>query len=1033
MAQRIDELLQECTVKILVLGKEGWGTGFFVAPSLVLTCAHVVETLSSTDKTQIYWKHKKIDGVQVIQRATEADLALLNCPELSNIEVPCVHLDDSFQPTDTLYTYGYSDSFPEGTSVTGECEGSAKENGSKILVFKLAQIRPGLSGSPLLNFRTNKVCGIVKFTRDRAIDLGGGAIPTSVIFENFPQLMNLQEEYHQRHQQWSNFQTPLRNPENLPRSGVLDFVGRENDLAKLHRALQGSIATAVTSVIGMGGIGKTELALQYAMKYQSSYPAGICWISAEENHIETQIIEFSRSILNLNLPKDLKSVEKVKFCWQNWLQGDALIVFDDVADYSIISPYLPPATDSRFKILITSRLQMGTSIHQLELDVLKPLSALSLLSSLVGDKRIHAEVDQAEQLCKRLGCLPLGLELTGRYLSRRPHVTLTGMLDQLENKRLEARALYKADSDMTAQIGVAAAFETSWETLSKEAQSLGCLLSVFADTQIPWSIVEACLADKDLEELGEIREEELVGLHLLQRISSKSYRLHPLIRDFFQSKLMQQENVDNLNQAVNLRLIKVVSKNPTNIAQILKDKLLNWQVHKNDAFLSEIDYGQRLRGLTQEWVQWIYPLSKIIIPLREDGSLPTLGVRKESYFSEKSWGPVTYLLMGWYFPNDQTDIIKLPSEASKLLKPEETSSSSLGDDSLFDVQILRTSTSQSTTKSSSRTDDLFELGWNQFSSAPLSSNLSWAWEKTFNQVASSLTKILERRAIPIGQDSTALRVGWDSSPPIPQLFPPRQIVCSSNSALRESADTVSPLITEGAWYAAMLLTKKYSPSQLILDPIPISDIEDIISQSTYDNQFLGRYVDSVRLNHLRHEIFRLKSVNEQYLFYPWPNRLSNSSEKLLAHAIEIYQAAIQEYQKVIGKWFPKLSIWLETNARFPALAKGVFVPFRTQSCGAGLSWYWEVLPRDCNSGVDLRLSEHPISSDDSCFKEAYHKYQILRPNSFSRFDTLSLISGDSEMFNIFPVTNLVYKWLWQDFSKIGWTRDRLNDFGLFGH
>ena len=51
MPQRLDELLQECSVKITVPG--GWGTGFFVAPGLILTCDHVGKALDADDRAQI--------------------------------------------------------------------------------------------------------------------------------------------------------------------------------------------------------------------------------------------------------------------------------------------------------------------------------------------------------------------------------------------------------------------------------------------------------------------------------------------------------------------------------------------------------------------------------------------------------------------------------------------------------------------------------------------------------------------------------------------------------------------------------------------------------------------------------------------------------------------------------------------------------------------------------------------------------------------------------------------------------------------
>jgi hypothetical protein len=61
-----------------------------------------------------------------------------------------------------------------------------------------------MSGSALLNQHTGKVCGIVKFTCDRSIDLGGGAIPTGVILKQFPQLRELQQQYHQSDRRWSD-------------------------------------------------------------------------------------------------------------------------------------------------------------------------------------------------------------------------------------------------------------------------------------------------------------------------------------------------------------------------------------------------------------------------------------------------------------------------------------------------------------------------------------------------------------------------------------------------------------------------------------------------------------------------------------------------------------------------------------------------------------------------------------------------------------------------------------------------------------
>ena len=204
MVQRLDKLLQSCTVKITVPGQVGWGTGFFVAPGLVLTCAHVVKALKPEAAAQISWQQEGFAEGSIAQLIPAFDLALLRVLLPQNTELPCVYLDDAFQPTDTFYTYGYPDSFPDGASVTGQCEGDASENGIPLILFKSGLIRPGFSGSPLLNLRTGKVCGIVKFTRDRSIDLGGGAIPTAAILQQFQQLAQQQHSFHQQNDRWSS-------------------------------------------------------------------------------------------------------------------------------------------------------------------------------------------------------------------------------------------------------------------------------------------------------------------------------------------------------------------------------------------------------------------------------------------------------------------------------------------------------------------------------------------------------------------------------------------------------------------------------------------------------------------------------------------------------------------------------------------------------------------------------------------------------------------------------------------------------------
>ena len=366
---------------------------------------------------------------------------------------------------------------------------------------------------------------------------------------------------------------PAELPNNLnrARTGAVNFVGREDAMAQLHDQLQQQERIAITAVVtGMAGVGKTELALQYALHHRekSTYAGGICWIGVQGETVGVQLLEFAKSLLGLFPPEDLNLRGQLDYCWARWQPpGDVLLVLDDVHQYAEIQDYLPPQ-EQRFKVLITTRQHwLAASFEQLRLPVLSESAALALLESLIGASRLQAELEVGKGLCAWLGYLPLGLELVGRFLKRRSNWTLARMQQQLIDKGLQLSALQNPSADMTAQRGVEAAFEVSWEELNQPARDLGCFLSLFALAPIPWRlVVERCLSAEDEEELEDIREEELLNLHLLQAVEGEVYQFHPLVRQFFQAKLVLREDGDELKRSFCRGMVeeaKTISYTPT--------------------------------------------------------------------------------------------------------------------------------------------------------------------------------------------------------------------------------------------------------------------------------------------------------------------------------------------------------------------------------------------------------------------------------------------------------------------------------------
>ncbi|MDB9438833.1 tetratricopeptide repeat protein [Dolichospermum lemmermannii CS-548] len=420
---------------------------------------------------------------------------------------------------------------------------------------------------------------------------------------------------------------------NIPPNGVLQFVGREDEVKKLDELLQQQNGLKIAVIVGMGGVGKTEFAKQYALRHLQNCrenksnisSGGVCWLDGRDGDIARQIVNFARSFLNLNPPEDWDIPTQLNYCWRNWRTGEWLIVIDDVTDYGKIKPYLPPES-SQFTILLTRREKLGRSFLHLQLETLQPQPALDLLKSLVSAERIEQELEIAEKICSWLGYLPLGLELVGRYLDRDPDLSLKTILSLLEKKRLRHKSIIEADATMTAKLGVNDAFELSWERLDKNAQELGCMLSLFALADIPWELVKQAYQNLpvseneeiDLDILEEARG-DLLDFNLLERTGERSYKLHPLIREFLGEKREDSGKVDDFkqgfvnaivaiaqqfNSSMAIQQIKIFSPNIPHIAEV-----------ENHKYCQEFDDNllfRSLRGLGEFYIsQGLYEQAEL--------------------------------------------------------------------------------------------------------------------------------------------------------------------------------------------------------------------------------------------------------------------------------------------------------------------------------------------------------------------------------------------------------------------------------------
>ena len=252
-----------------------------------------------------------------------------------------------------------------------------------------------------------------------------------------------------------------RNPHYLDRDGLL---------ARLAESLtKGHTAALTQTLAGLGGVGKSTLAREYAHAYAASYDT-IWWVAAEqEATLITDLAHLARAAQVADA--DTKDIDAAPAAIR-WLRGEArwLLIFDNAVDPAALAPWLPGAGH----VVITSRNPHWRGLGEtLPLAVFTPAQSADFLADRTG---ITTEREAALALAEALGGLPAALELAASYIEQNV-ITLAGYLALLQKhavKLLEP---------------VAQAFQVSVKKLSPASLLLLRQLSCLAPDDVPRSLL----------------------------------------------------------------------------------------------------------------------------------------------------------------------------------------------------------------------------------------------------------------------------------------------------------------------------------------------------------------------------------------------------------------------------------------------------------------------------------------------------------------------------------------------------------------
>lgn len=207
---------------------------------------------------------------------------------------------------------------------------------------------------------------------------------------------------------------------NIP-TGIPFFTGRKDVLDQIHKALttQGTAALKQRQAIsGLGGIGKTQTAIEYAKRHQEQYKA-VLWAVAESR--ESLLSDFVAIATALNLPeRNIQDQSQTVRAVKRWLETNTewLLILDNADEPAIIEEFLPEHAGGH--ILLTSRAQVFDSIgilNPIELAEMTPDDARDFLLTRTGRGQLEPyETTALEELANELDYLPLALEQAGAYI-----------------------------------------------------------------------------------------------------------------------------------------------------------------------------------------------------------------------------------------------------------------------------------------------------------------------------------------------------------------------------------------------------------------------------------------------------------------------------------------------------------------------------------------------------------------------------------------------------------------------------------------
>jgi tetratricopeptide (TPR) repeat protein len=329
------------------------------------------------------------------------------------------------------------------------------------------------------------------------------------------------------------------------------LVGRAAELAQMDDAVaRQTDRRALIMLTGVGGVGKTALAVSWAHQVRRDYPNGQLYVNLgafDPGGPVTSGDALGRFLRALGVPPDgVPNETGERSALFRSLSSDRalVIVLDNAMSAAQVRPLLPASAGC--VVVVTSRWQLaGLTVDGAQLLTVPPLAveaATDLLRRLAGADRVAGEMSSAMSVARLCGGLPLALSVAGARLASRPHWPVGRMLSELEpgHRRLKNLSVQE-------DLAVRPVFDVSYHELPAAAARCYRLLGLHPGPEFGPGVAAAALTLAEDDTLDLL--ETLVDASLLTETREGRYRYHDLVRLHAAEKAVSDEDGESRDNA----------------------------------------------------------------------------------------------------------------------------------------------------------------------------------------------------------------------------------------------------------------------------------------------------------------------------------------------------------------------------------------------------------------------------------------------------------------------------------------------------